>query len=227
MMRGLIIGLCLTGLGWFAQASDTVSTRPIPRPDDLAAKVAAMKDYRQPLWSGGDNQICGDERLTGKRADPVLDRFRGCGMLNPVRVTKVAGVFLSTPILTDCPTAQALASWVDESLVPAIGNRGGGVAVIQVSGSYMCRPVNNQPGRRLSEHGRGRAIDISGFRMFDGQWLTVLKGWNAKDSGKLLRGLHAAACGVFTTVLGPEANALHRDHFHFDTATRIDGAVCQ
>lgn len=219
MMLSLVLGV--------AHAAEGTSTKPVPRPADLSEKVAAMQVYRKPLWSGGDNQICGDERLTGARADPILDRFKGCGMLNPVKVTKVAGVFLSTPILTDCPTAQALATWVDESLVPAIGNRGGGVAVIQVSGSYMCRPVNNQPGRRLSEHGRGRAIDISGFRMFDGQWMTVLKGWNAKDSGTLLKGVHAAACGVFTTVLGPEANALHRDHFHFDTATRIDGAVCQ
>jgi hypothetical protein len=32
---------------------------------------------------------------------------------------------------------------------------------------------------------------------------------------------------VFGTVLGPEANDLHRDHFHFDLASRRRSALCQ
>jgi len=35
-----------------------------------------------------------------------------------------------------------------------------------------------------------------------------------------LRRLHAGACGTFRTVLGPEANEAHRNHFHFDLADR-------
>jgi hypothetical protein len=35
-----------------------------------------------------------------------------------------------------------------------------------------------------------------------------------------LRRLHDGACGTFTTVLGPDANAAHRNHFHFDLAAR-------
>jgi len=35
-----------------------------------------------------------------------------------------------------------------------------------------------------------------------------------------LRSVHAGACGIFGTVLGPESNAAHRDHFHFDGAER-------
>ena len=42
-----------------------------------------------------------------------------------------------------------------------------------------------------------------------------------------LRRLHKGACGVFGTVLGPEANELHRDHFHFDLASRRHSALCQ
>jgi hypothetical protein len=42
-----------------------------------------------------------------------------------------------------------------------------------------------------------------------------------------LRRLHAGACGVFGTVLGPEANAAHHDHFHFDLAARKHGALCE
>ena len=52
---------------------------------------------------------------------------------------------------------------------------------------------------------------------------------NAKKSAEsaFLRRLHKGACGVFGTVLGPEANEAHRDHFHFDLATRRRSAFCQ
>ncbi|MCB1510166.1 MAG: extensin family protein [Hyphomicrobiaceae bacterium] len=42
-----------------------------------------------------------------------------------------------------------------------------------------------------------------------------------------LRRLHAAACGPFNTVLGPEANEAHRNHFHFDLVARRRKAYCQ
>jgi hypothetical protein len=42
-----------------------------------------------------------------------------------------------------------------------------------------------------------------------------------------LRRLHKGACGVFGTVLGPEANEAHRDHFHFDLASRRRNSYCE
>jgi hypothetical protein len=42
-----------------------------------------------------------------------------------------------------------------------------------------------------------------------------------------LRRLHKGACGTFGTVLGPEANEAHRDHFHFDLAARKRNAFCE
>jgi hypothetical protein len=44
---------------------------------------------------------------------------------------------------------------------------------------------------------------------------------------QFLRRLHRSACDVFGTVLGPEANAAHRDHFHLDLAHRRHSAYCQ
>ncbi len=35
-----------------------------------------------------------------------------------------------------------------------------------------------------------------------------------------LRALHKGACGIFGTVLGPEANRAHHDHFHLDAKAR-------
>ena len=37
---------------------------------------------------------------------------------------------------------------------------------------------------------------------------------------QFLRDIHASACKVFGTVLGPEANNAHRNHFHVDMAKR-------
>lgn len=51
-------------------------------------------------------------------------------------------------------------------------------------------------------------------------------GASATD-GKFLRRLHKGACETFGTVLGPEANEAHRDHFHFDLKARKRRAVCQ
>ncbi|HUS97159.1 MAG TPA: extensin family protein [Hyphomicrobiaceae bacterium] len=42
-----------------------------------------------------------------------------------------------------------------------------------------------------------------------------------------LRQIHQDACGIFGTVLGPEANAAHRNHFHLDLAPRRRSAYCR
>jgi hypothetical protein len=42
-----------------------------------------------------------------------------------------------------------------------------------------------------------------------------------------LRRVHSEACGLFGTVLGPDANDAHRDHFHLDTAKRRYKAYCR
>jgi hypothetical protein len=42
-----------------------------------------------------------------------------------------------------------------------------------------------------------------------------------------LRAVHAAACRQFGTVLGPEANPWHKNHFHIDMADRPHGAICE
>ncbi|MGI9386612.1 MAG: extensin family protein, partial [Methyloligellaceae bacterium] len=39
--------------------------------------------------------------------------------------------------------------------------------------------------------------------------------------------LHTGACDLFGTVLGPEANQSHRDHFHFDMKKRKYGNYCE
>ena len=48
----------------------------------------------------------------------------------------------------------------------------------------------------------------------------------SQDSA-FLRRIHREACGIFGTVLGPEANEAHRNHLHFDLAARRRSAFCE
>jgi hypothetical protein len=46
---------------------------------------------------------------------------------------------------------------------------------------------------------------------------------NGGGTESFLHASHAAACRLFGTTLGPEANAAHRNHFHVDMASRKTG----
>ena len=86
-------------------------------------------------------------------------------------------------------------------------------------GTYACRPMNGVSGNKLSEHGHANALDISGFHLADGRLLTVKSGWQGgAGEREFLRTVHRGACGLFTTVLGPNSNSYHADHFHLDLA---------
>jgi hypothetical protein len=174
--------------------------------------------------SGG---LCGDPSLQGEELAPIVGRVQGCGLVDGVRISSIDGIPLSQPATVDCKTALALRAWVTEGLRPAVGKTGGGVARIEVAGSYACRPRNNQRGQPVSEHGRGKAIDISGIILRDGRIVSVLKHWGKGREGKILTAMQLLACNTFGTVLGPAANRFHRDHFHFDTARKRGGVYCR
>jgi hypothetical protein len=207
------------------------SPRPEARPSNLprgqTVRVAGVRSQPLPGLTSRKGAICGARDIEGVRLAPVTARVQGCGVDEPVRVTAVAGVALSQAATMDCPTALALRDWVTEAVVPTIGNRGGGVARLNVAGHYVCRPMNNQKGARISEHGRGRAIDISGLVLNNGAVISVLKHWRDASAGPILKDIHRAACGTFGTVLGPNSDRFHRDHFHFDTARHRNGPFCR
>ena len=139
----------------------------------------------------------------------------------------VSGVGLNQFALMDCETAITLKTWIEVVAKPAFADVGGGLIGLRLVGHYSCRTQNNKIRARLSEHARGRAIDISAFILADGSVLSVRDGWDAENSNDVLRQLHGGACGLFGTVLGPEADQYHKDHFHFDTARRSSGPVCR
>ena len=203
--------------------------RPQPRPKGLQVQVeqVAMAQpepeaapSRTSKKESRKGSVCGDPAIRGQDLPPVTSRIKGCGITEPVRVTAIDGIPFSQPATIDCDTAIALKRWMREGMAPAFGNRE--VVQLHIFGSYMCRSRNNVRGAKISEHGRGKAVDIAGFIFSDGKEWTV-----ARDYNKQIRRAQKAACGIFGTTLGPGSDGYHEDHLHFDTAERRGSAYCR
>jgi hypothetical protein len=209
-----------------------ISPRPAERPQNLKRRNVVLASGMRsqpatPVLTGKRGAVCGDTAIQGQKLAPIPGRLKGCGVPEPVRITSVDGVALTQPATMNCATAKALKRWVAGTVKPEVGRLGGGVASLRVAAHYSCRTRNNQPGAKISEHGRGKAIDIAAINLNNGVSLTVLKGWNDPVQGPILRRLHKAACGTFGTVLGPKSDRFHQDHFHLDTARHRGGSYCR
>jgi len=127
-------------------------------------------------------------------------------------------VTLSSSFLSSCRLAVAYALFDVHALQPA-AQAVFGEKVVQLDhlGSFACRNVYNRSEGRLSQHASANALDIAGFRLADGRRISVLKDWKDDgDNGRFLRLVRDGACKQFNTVLGPDYNAAHRNHFHVD-----------
>lgn len=157
----------------------------------------------------------------------IYDKETGasCGFSNAIQL-KQSGISYGGYITLTCPALVSLIMWETNSLQP-LAERIFGQKIQRVRhyGTYACRNVNNTKEGRRSEHAYANAIDIAGFRLEDGTELSVLKDW-ASDSkeGKFIRSARDSACNYFSTVLGPEYDDLHKDHFHFDMGSSL---VCR
>ena len=202
--------------------------RPKPRPDRLVRISAPVdpvgvdsKDKKPKRdKTSVKGSVCGDPDIKGVNLARITSRVKGCGVQDPVSVASVDGIRLSQAATLDCATAKALKTWVQQSMRPAFGTRD--VVQLQIAAHYICRPRNNIKGNKISEHGRGKAIDIAGFVFSDGTAWSVARNYN-----KQIRKAHKGACGIFGTTLGPGSDGYHEDHLHFDTASHRNGSYCR
>ena len=156
------------------------------------------------------------------RARSGLGAPRICGALRPLEVMATAGgaIRLEPRAVLRCPMVPALDHWSREIVQPAAYRiYGEPVVTYKVISSYSCRPRNNKRGAKLSEHGYANAIDIASFKLASGRKVTLKDGWRSGGQDQeFLRLIHKRACETFTTVLGPNADKHHADHFHLDLA---------
>lgn len=177
-------------------------------------------------WRGSEETRCLSLGIV--RPSPFLVRRTAlggpghCGVANPFEMSGAMGgqVSLRPAAMVRCEMIPAIEKWVAEVVQPS-ARRHFGLSVIEVkvAASYGCRPINHVRGGRLSEHGHANALDVSGLQLADGRWISLKSGWYGDPRERaFLRSLHAGACNIFLTVLGPNYDANHRDHFHFDLA---------
>ena len=229
----------------------TRSLRPLRRPAELADRIATLRAGSNApgldLSGSGEGEgvdlatvapptrkekrkkkreaasmegaVCGVPSIKGQEIAPIGSNLGGCGVPDAVAVTSIAGVRLSQTVTVDCSVAKALNTWVDEVAQPAFDGK---LSELRIAAHYICRSRNNIKGAKISEHGKGRAIDIAAFILTDGKVLTVRENYN-----KLLKRIYKAACPYFKTTLGPGSDGYHEDHFHFDTSARDSGSYCR
>jgi len=158
---------------------------------------------------------------------PQLREKAGCSVPWPISVTSLSStVDLKPEAVLNCATAERAATFVAEKIAPAARNvLDATLTAIRQDSAYVCRPRNGT--MKLSEHAFGNALDIGAFLLSGGKTVTVGSATERRDAEFLLS-IGLAACGPFTTVLGPGSDADHASHFHFDLAKRRPGSTfCQ
>jgi hypothetical protein len=199
-------------------ADDLVVAPPEPRADchDALTKAGIkFADANIPVHHEGKK---GKPQLTCGAEQVVV--FRG----GPAGIA-----FEPTPVVT-CSMALALARF--QTVVQEEATRTFGERVVRITqlGTYSCREMAAYRGW-VSEHSYANAIDVETFVLKSGKRVSVLQGFERGDTtrtraGAFLRTVSRRAYDeeLFSNVLTPFFDELHRNHFHLDLARyRNDG----
>jgi hypothetical protein len=176
------------------------------------AQLVSAKDYEFDALEPFKEGVCGAPA-------PII--LKGLNLVPNIRIEPA-------PTIT-CPLADAVRRWLVEIVQPRakVLLQDDIVGLTNVA-SYHCRTRYNDPTRRMSHHAFANALDISEFLMAKGDHISLTEHWDAGDSrSQFLKEIHSGACKIFGTVLGPEANAAHKSHFHLDMAKRRFSSFCQ
>ena len=139
----------------------------------------------------------------------------GCSQIDSIKLLDVgADVTNLGPV--KCELAGKFAAWTEYAVKRAARQYlGSDLKRIETMGSYSCRNIAGSG--KLSEHAHANAIDVSAFVLADGRRITVENNWKSgRREMQFLTAIHDSACKRFGTVLSPNYNAAHRDHFHLD-----------
>lgn len=199
----------------------------VPQSKPVSQRSGPKVPEAQP--SAGKNTVVLEEPcamgLSEFVEQPPVVGENGCGFSSAVQLVSTGGEravrFQPAPII-GCKLAGKLADWLTkDASVLASEIMGEQLIEIRTGPGYACRRRNNLAGGKLSEHALGRALDITAFVLKSGAIVSVEQDWTTSKqedtaSSRFLRSLHISACKRFTTVLGPEADAHHTDHFHLD-----------
>lgn len=170
--------------------------------------------------------LCFEKLASAKQLNykQVLPKIEGkCGWKTAATILEVSNIkFNPKEVTAQCSVLLASYIWLMDINKAARKRLGSGLKYIHHAGTYSCRRQRGNSSGAWSEHAFANAWDITGFELYDGQVISVLKHWN-KDASKkdrakaiFLRDTHNSACRVFRVVLSPDFNAAHKDHFHLE-----------
>ena len=171
--------------------------------------------------AGADPALCRRVlREGGVRFADLPERTSGefCAVRDAVSITGgTTQLSPAGPAMT-CRVALAFAVWDRQVLQPAareeLGRR---ATAIEHYGTYACRRQYGAATGRVSEHATANAFDVAGVRLAGGRLVTVASDYRDEgEEGAFMRRLRRGGCAVYRVVLGPDYNAPHGDHFHFD-----------
>lgn len=233
-------------LGIAASASAIADEAPLPppRPRELAtpANPAAppqLPALRAPAGPKAEPASACLAKLIAEGASAEAARAppasaEGCGVEAPVRLSSVAveGEAVSLPDrpLVACEFAAVLADYV-RLIVAPLGQAElrAKVAAIETGPGYDCRTLDRVAGAKISAHGHGLAVDFVAITLADKRRILVERQTSAEETS-YFRAIRTAACGWFTTVLGPGSDAFHAANMHLDIALHGANAgyrICQ
>lgn len=156
----------------------------------------------------------------GIRYRMIGDQNRGeCALKGQILLQQSAYPY-SASVTATCPLIAAISLWEKHVLAPAATEHlSSSISRIEHYGIFSCRNVRGSSTRR-SQHAEANAIDISGFTLSNNSLISVRKDWGKdNENGRFLKQVQRDSCRLFKSVLGPEYNRLHADHFHLDMGT--------
>lgn len=215
----------------------TAEEVPLPKPrpsiwiEPHTFREAAGPDFDSTQVTSAPTEC--DQRIRAIAAIEPMPRLIGpesCGGEDMVRldaVTRSGGVRIDlkpAPVLR-CTFAESVAAWLRDEVAPRVEKLGAALRAVETYDAYECRGRNRVPGAKLSEHGKGNAVDLRAFILADGRVVALTDVSVAKDFRDDLR---ESACHRFTTVLGPGSDSAHESHVHVDLIERRGGyRMCQ
>jgi len=202
-----------------AAQADAEAAPPVP--------VAAPPRQTSPLAERQCRAALRSAGATFTPAPRVHEPEDGCLIDHPVLLSDLGnGVALEPPALLGCPIARATVDFMRDEVGPAAERHldTAPKALVQVSG-YVCRTRHGTD--TISQHALGTALDWGAIVLENGNIIDIREQEPDRAAEQdFLDDIREAACGPFTTVLGPGTDADHADHFHFDVAER-NSAFCR
>ncbi len=141
-----------------------------------------------------------------------------CKVTGALRFTSGMAPLSPDAVSMTCKEALAVSIWERQVVQPAAFEvLGEAVVAIDNYGSFACRRIYGRAEGPVSEHASANALDVAGFKLANGETISVLRDWSDPGpKGVFLRRVRDGGCRVFVTVLSPDYNAAHANHFHLD-----------